>query len=276
MKSLAVFSVALAIPGLMLGAALNGTLSINGGPGQNVAVGVCTATPGPPNQCIDFDWTGTSTNGTGGNPSVVSTGAVDGIGDTAVFNITNGFVASNGGTANGGGTPPATQVTVGDLNNLNDPTQPGVSNYPGFITFNNGSFWTITLTNILAGVDGTGSCAAAPAAGQFCSPPGGPFNEQNSGVCAAGALTNCTANISFSFLGTAFNGLQSSAVAGIFSTTFSGTDYQNLNAAVLAGQDIVTSDSGTLNVTAIPEPMTFSLVGLGLLGLGFVSRKIRK
>lgn len=42
MKQIGLLILLCAIPGIMLGAALNGELDLNGSSGQNVAVGPCT------------------------------------------------------------------------------------------------------------------------------------------------------------------------------------------------------------------------------------------
>jgi hypothetical protein len=264
MKQIGLLILLCAIPGIMLGAALNGELDLNGSSGQNVAVGPCTGNSSV--DCIDFDWKGTFNNL---NPQTVLSGVVDGTGNGAVFDITNNFVGNNGGTS--------TTVTVGDLNSSSEPAGATV-NDPGFITFNSDP-WTVTLTEIQLGSDPAGTCIGDTLAnGQTCTPAGTPFNEQN--TCSGSAPynpSNCTVDISFFFTGTATNGSQSSSVIGKFATTFSGTDYQLIDTDISQGLDVVTSDTGTINFTAgiatTPEPVTAALVGAGLIALGLLKRK---
>jgi hypothetical protein len=259
MKQFALFAMLFASPTLMMGSALTGTLTLNGSSGQNVAVGPCAGAA----FCIDFDWTGTTNPGP---PTTVATGTVDGTGDGALFDITNNFATSNGGTS--------TQVTIGDLNSTSEPINTTVSD-ANFVTFNHDP-WNITLTEVIGGVDGAGACGAAATSGQICTPGGTPFNEQNE-FCASS--TSCEVVISFQFDGTAFNGSSQSSVSGIFSTTFSGTTFQAINEAIAGGADVVTSDSSTLIITpltGVPEPMTSALIGTGLLGLGLLGRKRRQ
>jgi len=260
-----VLAIFLAVPGLMMGSALTGTLALSGHGTQQVAVGFCSGSSTV--QCVDFDWTGTATTSA---PQVVLTGAVDGSGSSGVFDITNGFSAANGGTS--------TTVSVHDLESDLEPVGgPGTSNLTNFITFNSDA-WSVILTQIQPGVDGTSQCAAALAAGsQLCTPPGSAFNEQNSCPAGVTSASQCTVTISLSLAGTANDGSgHLSSMVGVFQTTFSGTTFQTINADIAAGKDVVTSDSGTLNFTptsAVPEPATFGLIGIALLALGFVKYK---
>lgn len=273
MKRIGLFAITLlAVPAFVQATALTGQLTVNAT--GNVAVGLCTGSTS--NFCIDFDYTGGLGTDTTNNVQI-ATGTVDGNSDSAAYNISNNFVTLNGGTANGGGTPPATQVIVADLNSAAEPIGTMVSD-PNFVTFNNGSVWNITLTEVQNGVDGATGCSASVAAGTTCTPPGTPFNMENTGTCSAGNLANCNVTISFTFLGTANNGSATSSVSGTFQTTFSGTDYQNILAAIGKGEDVVTSNSGTFfmtPVTGVPEPITSALIGVGLLGLGVMRRKRR-
>lgn len=263
MKQLMLFTMFVAAPMVLLGAPLTGTLTVAGASGQLVAVGPCTT--GPAGFCIDFDWTGTSTSTP---PKTVTGGAVDGTGDTALFDTNASFFTANGGVAS--------QAVIADLNSTTEPTGAPIS-IPGFITFPLDSTWSVTLTEVLPGSDtASATCQAQSLTpGQSCTPLGTPFNEQNQGTCTS--ASNCSAVISFLFNGTATNGTNTSQVSGTFSTTFTGTDYQIIDSDIASNLDVVTSDSGTVNFTfsSVPEPMTSGMIGIGLTLLGVLGRKRR-
>ena len=262
---LAVLSVAIGAPNAHADA-LTGTLALSGHGTQQVAIGPCAS-----GLCIDFDWAGTLN---AGPPQTVKTGVVDGTGDAGVFDITNNFACAAGPpTCANTGTD--TSVAVHDLNTTTEPINTAVS-LP-FVIFNVDP-WVITLTDLVGGVDGVTHCGDALSPGQTCSPGGSPFNEQNVGTCTT--ASNCNVQINITFQGTANDGAgHLSNVIGILSTTFSGTDFQVINSDIGSGQDVVTSDSGTLfitpsiGVTPAPEPGTSSLL---LIGIGFVLVMLRR
>lgn len=249
-----------------MGSALLGTLTLDAGSGQQVAVGPCTGNTSV--DCIDFDYTGgTTTLGTTASP-LIATGTVDGTGDSAIFTIGN-----NGGYM---GDAQGNNVTVHDLNSATPPAgEPAGSSVTlsNFINFAPSEPWSIELTMVDLGGE-TGSCAALPVQnGQTCTPPGTPFNENNY-ACSG---SSCEVSVTFAFNGIANDGSGNmSNVAGTFSTTFSGTNFQTINSDISGGYDVVTSDSGTLVFSAtssVPEPMSSALVGAGLLIIGLVNRK---
>jgi hypothetical protein len=93
---------------------------------------------------------------------------VDGTGNSVVFDIVNNFSTVNGGTS--------TSVTVSDLRSDLEPT--GAVVYIPFMTFNLDP-WTVVLTELSGGSDGTAGWTGAPVSGQTCTPAGSPFSEQN-------------------------------------------------------------------------------------------------
>jgi hypothetical protein len=250
--------------GTAVGAPINGTLSLGGHTGQQVAVNL---------QFIDFDYSG----GTANTVPPTATGTVDGNGDSAQFDILSGSTGSFAPLA-------GTQAIVADLDNGNGETagtiilptaNGGTAGH--FITFSANS-WAVTLQEILPGnlpaCTGSGDVACTPS---FAANGVSPFDlvQQGNNVIA-----------SFAYNGTINDGQgNSSAATGTFSTTFSGTTVDQVLITVAPagsfggqgqGKSIVTGDTGTLFATAIPEPASGALIGGALLGLAALLRRFRK
>jgi len=139
--------------------------------------------------------------------------------------------------------------------------------------------FTFTLTFIDLGFDGQAGCTAAPAPGELCTPtipalvtaanPLGlsPFNLQDTN-------TGFTAN--FNVAGNVINNTDGSVspFTGTFSATFNGVSYQTDLAIIAEGGTVSNPYSATFTATSpVPEPMTFSLMGIGLLALGLWRRR---
>ena len=225
---------------MLSAAALNGNLSLSSHGTETIAVNGLD---------IDFDFSGTASTGF---PPVVTSGTVDGTGDTGLFDVT---AASNGSF---GGALVGTTTTVHDLSATMQPT--GSTSGPGlpltsFITFTAQPGWNISLTEVLAGSDDH-TCNGTVAT---CTPAGSPFNLQNE--------SGNQVLVGFAFLGTATDGSGNlSNVAGTFSTTFSDTNYQAILADLSAGESVVSSASATIGVTPItttPEPASIYMLLLG-------------
>jgi len=212
---------------------------------------------------IDFGYTGPVT---AGFPPTTSTALT--VNSAGLFDI--------GGASTGSFAPlTGTTIAVKDLSATQQPTGstsgPGLP-YANFITFAAQPTWSFTLTQVLPGVFGSGSCTAAPAAGQSCTPAGSPFNLTNIG--------GNQVNVNFAFTGIANDGLGNlSSISGTFGTTFSNTTLQAIYAQIIAGNAVVTTASGTIAATAtpIPEPGSAStiILGMSLLGVALLGRSAR-
>jgi len=256
------FMAGLAGPILLSAAGLSGNLSLSSFGTETVAVN---------GSDIDFDFSGTVSSGF---PPLVTSGTVDGTGDSGLFEITN---ASNGSF----GCPTdcallGTNTTVHDLSVSAEPV--GTTTGPGlplttFITFTAEPGWNITLTELNAGTDST----ACNGSSEFCTPAGSPFDLQNEN---SATQTSGNVLVGFTFAGTETDGLgDTSAVSGTFSTTFSNTSYQAILADLEAGDSIVSSANATIGVVSTPEPASIYLLLVGsamMMGSAAYRRRQRR
>jgi hypothetical protein len=186
---------------------------------------------------------------------------------TGSLGLTNGVVTfTNAGPVGGGVfvidpsstgsfTPLAgTTATIQPLSVAGEP--PGMAvNVPNFITFAPLPTVSVTLTLVRSGLYNAASCAAAPAAGQSCTPMGTWFNFTN--------LTATSSILSFAIEGTVVDLTspgQTSALTGLFTAQFATASYQSVLAAIAGGGAIPTTYSAsfaaTPNGAPTPTPTT--------------------
>jgi hypothetical protein len=120
-------------------------------------------------------------------------------------------------------------------------------NVPNFITFAALPTVSVTLTLVRSGLYNAASCAAAPAAGQNCTPVGTWFNFTN--------LTATSSILSFAVQGTMADSTlpgQTSTLTGLFIAQFASASYQSLLATAAGGGAIPTTYSASFAAT--PDP----------------------
>jgi len=207
---------------------------------------------------------------------------------TGVLNFTGSATISSGSIAFDNGNvfninPADTQTgsfatlggTSGLIDNItNTPDATGVPlDVADFITFAAAPNITITLTELLPGIDGAAGCAdSPPAAGQVCTtdtPAESPLNLQNT------SSTSSTA--SFAILGVEVDSLTGDTIpiTGEFTLPFAVQNFQQLLATTGADGTVTTSFSAQLATTSpgttgtVPEPgnLILMLAGIGMLGL---------
>lgn len=191
-------------------------------------------------------------------------GCTPGYGDFATQGNTGSFAQYNG--------------TFGQILSINNTTAPLnlPVNVPNFIKFDLNNNIVIDLTLVPVGNDPTSTTCAGL---QHCTPtnaalvtaanPGGlsAFNlDQNATGTAAtfGVFGNVREN-----------GVVSGTTAGTFTAQFTGLNPSQVLAAALAGAQTAYSANFNLTVSTVPEPQTSAMVGLGLIGIGLLSRRRR-
>jgi len=196
-----------------------------------------------------------------GDPACAT--APPGTGDFAVANSTLSFAQYNG--------------TFGLIKSINNAAQPLNMSFslPNFITFSLNNNITIELTFIPLGTNTPSSDCIGLA---HCTP------QNNLLITGANPQGLSAFNLDQNFNGTSAvfgvygiaHGSDGSAasLAGTFTTPFNGLNpAQALVAALQGSQQTYASQ---LNLTVVPEPATSVFLGIGLIGLGILTRRHKR
>lgn len=124
------------------------------------------------------------------------------------------------------------------------------------------------LTRIHPGAFDSAPCALAPAAGQTCTPASSPALQLFNGPTAFGLGST----LSFAFTGRIQEGADLSDFTALVTAQFP-MPYQNLLAALAAGDTVEASFSATLHAQPVPEPSTLAACALGLCALASARRR---
>jgi hypothetical protein len=143
---------------------------------------------------------------------------------------------------------------------------------PGFLTFTGGTPLTLQfdLNFIQPGVFTSTDCGMSPAPGQTCTLPGTAFDFVNT------SATSSTVSINLSgFVRDTANPSELSTFTGLYQTTFSNLNFQQVIAQLESTGGITSTYSGTFNATvaAIPEPVTMMTFGTGV---ALIARRLRR
>jgi hypothetical protein len=189
-----------------------------------------------------------------------------GAGDFAVSASTGSFAEYN--------------TTFGLIKDFNNATQPlnTLFSLPNFMTFDLNNDLTIELTFIPLGNDTPSSdCAGL----SHCTPQNGLLSTPaNPGGLSAFNLDSDSTGtaLTFGVLGIVHQaGGATADLSGIYTADFSGENPQQALALAESGSNSTYSAnlSLTLTQTSAPEPTSIFLSGIGLVGLGLVSRARR-
>lgn len=102
------------------------------------------------------------------------------------------------------------------------------------------------------------------------------LNPGGTGTCPAGISGNCdtsiTLNLATSTVRDLGNGT-SSSYSGFFTTQITTLSPAQIQAAILAGATVGSGASGSFTINSVPEPVTFVMIGAGLIGITLLKRR---
>jgi hypothetical protein len=128
----------------------------------------------------------------------------------------------------------------------------------------------LLLTRVFQGNGGQAECGAPPrtnAPQQTCTPfIGSPFILANT---SSGGST-----ASFNLAGITVGG--GSAWVGTWTAAFATKNFQQVLADLAANNSVTKAIAGEVTITAIPEPGTFALIGMGLIIATVAAKRLKK
>jgi hypothetical protein len=200
-----------------------------------------------------------TTNGCPGNQVVVTATTIDwdpaGTGAGCIVTGGSTNIAYAGGTL-------LTNVT-GTIKDL----PAGPFPVPDFMVFAGHPLLHFNLSGLGPGPGNT-NCAALLDFESCAVFAGSPFGLQRQGTQTA---------VFLGVFGFATDGtLPDSAWQGSFSVTISNLTPAQIQTIILGGGSVTSTHAGNFTVTALPEPASLLMVGLGLAGLGLYSKRKRQ
>ncbi len=151
---------------------------------------------------------------------------------------------------------------------------------PGFMVFNNGVVFDLTAVPP-AGLP-LCSSVSTTAGGVTCVPSTvSPFrltNGPGSGPGGTGPANTVGVQLTLDVNGYTGSPVGASPYVGVFTTQFSGENIQDILNQLAAGGgtgEVSNSYSATFSPAGVPEPSSMLLMGLGLAGMTFMTRRLR-
>lgn len=208
---------------------------------------------------VDVNATSITWLGTPGGMAKPGYGCIDTTNGGAGTNVT-----FSGGTLGPGVTGEIKDLTLG--------VTPGTD----FMDFTGASSLIFNLSNFSPGPSNT-NCATLSLFQTCAVVPGSFFVLElvpgGTGSCPAGISGNCQTGVTLVANGTVSDATGTSNWSGSFTTQIATLSPAQIQATILAGGTIGSSESGAFTITTIPEPLSFSMIGLGLVALAIVGRK---